>query len=82
MAVCEYQPLLDDAKCFATYSEHTQLVMEVQMLCNLLDKLVNAGSITCDPQELLDQATCFFPLPDNILRAIKLQLLCEISDAI
>lgn len=82
MAVCSYQDLLDDANCFVTYPAHIQLVLEVQMLCNLLDKLENAGAITCDPDELLEQANCFAPLSDHVLRAIKLQLLCDISNAI
>lgn len=81
MAVCDYQPLLDEGKCFMK-NAHIQLVLEVQMLCNLLDKIVNAGFVTCDPNTLLSQGACFVALPDQALRAIKLQLLCEISSAL
>lgn len=82
MAVCSYTDLLATSNCWTGYPPHILLVAEVQMLCNLLDKLVNAGAITCDMEELLEQAECFVPLPDYILQAIKLQLLCEISNAI
>jgi hypothetical protein len=82
MAVCSYQDLLDNANCYTGYPPHILLVLEVQLLCNLLDKIVNAGATTCDVDELLSQSSCFASLPDYILQAVKLQLLCEISSAL
>jgi hypothetical protein len=81
MAVCSYQDLLTD-NAFLCYPYHVHLAMEVQMLCNLLDKIANGGAVTCDPGTLLDQGKCFVALPDSVLQAIKLQLLCEISNAL
>lgn len=82
MAVCNVQDLLSDAPCFAAYPDRVQRVIEVQMLCNLLDKLLNGGAVTCDPQTLITQAECFDGLPDYLLQTVKLQLLCEISNAV
>ncbi len=82
MAVCSVQELLNNAACYTGYPAHILLVAEVQLLCNLLDKIENGGAVTCDIQELLDQAVCFTDLPDYTLQAIKLSLLCEISNAL
>lgn len=82
MATCSYQDLLTTDNCFTGYPYQALLAMEVQMLCNLLDKIVNAGATTCDPDELLEQGACFLTLPPQVLQAIKLQLMCEISAVI
>lgn len=82
MATCAVQDLLSAEPCWLSQSPHMQLVLEVQLLCNLLDKIVSSGAVTCDIQTLLTQAKCFIPFSDQVLRALKLQLLCEISSAL
>lgn len=82
MAVCSIQTLIDADPCLVQLQSFDLLVLETQLLCNLLDKLANAGEVTCDIQTLLTQGKCFYQLQPHVLQAIKIQLLCEISQII
>lgn len=82
MAVCDYQELISADPCLLALTPFQLEVVITQQLCNLLDKIENAGAVTCDIATLLDQGKCFATLPYHVLKAIQAQLLCEISEAL
>ena len=82
MPTCSVQALLDDAACFYTLQAGDVDALELQMLCNIYDKLVNGSTPSCDVQTLADDAVCFYNLPGGMKRVVKLQLLCNILNAL
>ncbi len=82
MATCAYQDLLDVNPCLVALNDHLLEVVITQQLCNLLDKIENAGEVTCDIATLLEQGKCFAALPAHVLKAIQAQLICDISEAL
>lgn len=82
MATCNIDTLIAENPCLTTLNPQMLQAIKVQMLCNLLDKIQNAGETTCDIQELITQAACFYPLSPYTLLVLELQLLCDISNAV
>ena len=82
MAVCIPNDLLAENPCYAALQPYEQEVVLTQLLCNLLDKIENAGEVTCDISTLLEQGKCFAAMPSFILKTLQVQLLCDISNAL
>jgi hypothetical protein len=83
MAVCSADDLLAADPCLYMLDDFALEVVITQSLCNLLDKIVNAGEVTCDVDTLLEQGKCFYAIGDiRRLRIIQAALLCDIAAAL
>lgn len=76
MATCSVQTLMDEAACFSSLPEGTRQVLELRLLCLILQNLDPMA--TCDVQTLLNDAACLYGLPEGTKDVLRIQLLCEI----
>src|SRR5690348_660855 len=80
MATCNVQSLMDDAPCFNALVPGQWQLVELVLLCRILQALDPLAS--CNIQSLLDDAACFNELMPGQQRLAELVLLCNISTAI
>ena len=80
MSTCAVQPLLDDSGCFEALTSGQWQVVQLQLLCQILQALDPVA--TCNVQTLMDDANCFNALTPGQWRVVELQLLCDIKTSI